>query len=297
MNILISGGSGYLGSGLAKEFIGEGHRVCLPLRSQSSAIRLSDIEDFCTIKSYSSAGELDKIVLDLKPDIIIHTACLYGRNGESNAKLIEANLLFGMQLLEISERLVEPVKFINTDTCLEASLNSYALSKSQFAHWGRLTANKKSSNITFLNIRLQQFYGPGDDKTKLPGHILHSCFSNVTNLKLTTGNQLRDFIYIEDVISAFLVVVKNIESFEQYSEIELGTGNSITVKEFVQTAHSLLESSTNLLFGAIPSRDNEPEECVADLKVLLGLGWEPNFSLVDGLTKTIKLEFNRGQMI
>ena len=200
------------------------------------------------------------------------------------------------QYLEFA-RLVEPIKFINTDTCLEASLNSYALSKSQFAHWGRLIANKKSSNLTFLNIRLQQFYGPGDDKTKLPGHILHSCFSNVTNLKLTSGNQLRDFIYIEDVIAAFLVVVKNIESFEQYSEIELGTGNSITVKEFVQTVHSLLGSSTNLLFGAIPSRDNEPEECVADLNVLLGLGWEPNFSLVDGLTKTIKLEFNRGQMI
>jgi CDP-paratose synthetase len=297
MNILISGGSGYLGSALAKDFIEEGNRVCIPLRSQSSTIRLTDIEDFCTIKRYSSVSELEKIVLDFKPDIIIHTACLYGRNGESNAKLIEANLLFGMELLEISERLLKPVKFINTDTCLEASLNSYALSKSQFAHWGRLIVNKKSSNLTFLNIRLQQFYGPGDDKTKLPGHILHSCFSNVTNLKLTSGNQLRDFIYIEDVLAAFLVVVKNIESFEQYSEIELGTGNSITVKEFVQTVHSLLGSSTNLLFGAIPSRDNEPEECVADLNVLLGLGWEPNFSLVDGLTKTIKLEFNRGQMI
>lgn len=292
MNILISGGSGYLGSSLAREFIREGYKVCLPLRNQSSTIRLSDLESLCAIKRYSSASELEKIVLDLRPNIIIHTACLYGRNGESNTKLIEANLLFGMQLLEISEKLLEPIKFINTDTCLEASLNSYALSKSQFANWGKLIANRKSSNLTFVNIRLQQFYGPGDDQSKLPGHILHSCFSNITNLKLTTGNQLRDFVYIEDVTSAFLVVIKNIEIFEKYSNIDLGTGCSISIKEFVQTIHGLLGSSTKLLFGAVPSRYNEPEECVADINVLLGLGWEPKFSLVEGLKKTIKLEFN-----
>lgn len=295
MNILISGGSGYLGSGLARAFIGEGHRVWLPLRSQSSSARISDIEDSCTIKRYSSWPELEKIVLDLRPNIIIHTACSYGRNGESSLALIDANLLFGVRLLEISEKLEHSVKFINTDTCLEANLNKYALSKSQFSDWGKLIANNSRSDVAFINIRLQQFYGPGDDKTKLPGHVLHSCFSNVTNLKLTAGNQLRDFVYIEDVLAAFRVVVKNIESFRQYSEIDLGTGKSIPVKEFVRTAHSLIGSSTNLLFGAIPTRNREPEVCVAEPSELVKLGWKPKFSLIDGLKKTIKLEFGSVQ--
>lgn len=292
MNILISGGSGYLGGNLARLLASEGHRVYLPLRSQSSTRKISDLKDSCALERYSSQLDLEKIILDAKPDIFIHMACSYGRKGESNVNIVEANLLFGMLLLEISEKLGYPIKFINTDTCLEANLSSYALSKSQFSNWGRFLASDKRNNLTFLNVRLQQFYGPGDDITKLPGHVIHSCFSNTGDLRLTAGNQLRDFIYVEDVLNAFSVLVKNIASFDQFSELELGTGESITVKEFVETAHRLIGSSTKLLFGAIPSRNNEPEECVADPSMLIKLGWMPKFSIIDGLKKTIKLEFN-----
>ena len=128
--------------------------------------------------------------------------------------------------------------------------------------------------------------------SKLPSHIVNSCFTNVKELKLTTGTQLRDFIYIDDVLSAYLTLVDNVESFKSFTEIQLGTGKSISVKEFVETVHRLTKSSTNLMFGALRARANEPKECVADTAAMRSLGWSPKFSLVEGLEEMIRFEFD-----
>ena len=181
--------------------------------------------------------------------MIVHLACCYGRNGESESDMIQANLMLGITMLEASAKLGYPIYFINTDTCLPRNLNSYSLSKAQFVDWGKLLVNCVDSNLSFINVRLQQFYGPADNLSKLPSYIVHSCFKNVKDLELTTGSQLRDFIYIDDVLSAYLALIDNVENFKSFTEVELGTGKSISVKEFVETVHRLTSSSTNLLFG------------------------------------------------
>ena len=141
-----------MGGNLARLLASEGHRVCLPLRSQSSTVKISDLKDSCAIEKYSSQLDLKKIILNARPEILIHMATSYGRSGESDVDIVKANVLFGISLLEIAENLGYPVKFINTDTCLEANLNSYALSKSQFVDWGRLLSNGDSNNLTFINV-------------------------------------------------------------------------------------------------------------------------------------------------
>ena len=291
MKILITGGNGYLGRNLARFLVNSGHKVCLPVRIHSDISKLEDLSKHLSIKRFNSRKELEQIIINFKPESLIHLACSYGRGGESDIDIIEANLVFGLSLLEILKKLEYSINFINTDTCLQPNLNSYTLSKSQFVSWGKFLASIENSKLTFINIRLQQFFGPGDDKSKLPGHVLHACNSNNKSLSLTEGTQLRDFIYIEDVLNAFSVILKNIGTFKEFVEIQLGTGKSITVREFVQTIHTLTKSSTELLFGAIPSRKNEPDECLADPFLLISLGWKPEFSLVKGLKKTINLEF------
>tara|TARA_X000000950_G_scaffold84957_1_gene106924 strand:- start:10175 stop:11068 length:894 start_codon:yes stop_codon:yes gene_type:complete len=290
--ILLTGGSGYLGSKLTRLLKDNGHAVCLVLRPQSNEAPVSDILEPCDIKRFSSYQELQETIVNVRPDVFVHLACCYGRNAESDSDMIQANLMLGVTMLEASTKLGYPIHFINTDTCLQRNLNSYSLSKAQFADWGKLLANRVDSNLTFINVRLQQFYGPADDRSKLPSHIVHSCFKNVKDLKLTTGSQLRDFIYIDDVLSAYLTLIDNVESFKSFIEVQLGTGKSIPVKEFVETVHKLTSSSTNLLFGAIPTRKDEPKECVADIKLMSTLGWSPKFSLVEGLKEMIRYELN-----
>lgn len=289
--ILLTGGSGYLGSNLTRLLVDEGYEVCLVLRESSSLSRLSDISERCLIKRFNSHQDLQNDVINFRPQAVIHLASSLARKGETDGEIIQSNIMFGISILEGLQKLDYPITFINTDTCLPKTLNRYALSKAQFAEWGRALAMNDTS-ITFINVFLQMVYGPGDDLNKFPSYIVHSCCENVVELKLSAGLQLRDFIYIDDVTSAYLLLIKNICNFKSFVEIPLGTGESVSVKEFIETAHRLTSSSTNLLFGAIPTRKNEPKECVADIKLMSSLGWAPKFSLVEGLKEMIRYELN-----
>lgn len=290
--ILITGAGGYVGGRLARLLKQNGHDIFVVLRPQSSDLALTRFIGKSHIKRFHSYQELKEIILAIQPSILVHLACCYGRAGESETEILQSNLMLGVSLIEVSISLGYPIKFINTDSCLERNVSSYALSKAQFADWGKLIAFRGSNSLTFVNIRLQQFYGPGDDRTKFPCYIVSSCFKNVQELKLTAGTQLRDFIYIDDVLSAFLAIIDNVKNSEPFIELDLGTGISIQVKEFVKTAHELIGSSTNLLFGAIPCRLNEPEDCVADTSLMRSIGWSPKFSLVQGLNEMISFEAN-----
>lgn len=75
-------------------------------------------------------------------------------------------------------------------------------------------------------------------------------------------------------------------------QIDLGTGNAPTVRSFVEKVHALMNSRTKLQFGTIPYRANESMLYLADTSRLQNLGWQPAFSLEQGIQKTIELEFN-----
>ena len=68
----------------------------------------------------------------------------------------------------------------------------------------------------FINMRLEHFYGPGDADSKFTAHVMNSCLRNVPELKLTLGEQRRDFFYIEDVVSAYLIILEKIEEFQDF---------------------------------------------------------------------------------
>src|SRR5207344_1577562 len=104
-------------------------------------------------------------------DAVVHTATSYGRKGEKAVAVLEANTAFPLRLMESG--ISFGVKtFFNTDTSLNKYMNFYALSKKQFADWGRLLAGQKK--IRFINIELEHFYGPGDDDSKFTASVIRS---------------------------------------------------------------------------------------------------------------------------
>lgn len=288
MKVLVTGATGFLGSHLVKVLVREGHYVVVIKRSFSDINRLSDILpqlhtydiDFCDlVQPFRDHGKFDAV---------IHTATSYGREGENAPEIFEANVAFPLRLLQTSH-FFDTETFFNTDTRLCKFLNPYSLSKKQFGEWGRLFAVQK--NIRFINIELEHFYGPGDDDAKFTAWVIKSCLQDVNELNLTAGEQKRDFIYIDDVVSAYLILLeKGPQLSSLFQNYSLGSGHSVSVRELVEMVRHITRSRTKLNFGAIPYREHEVMESCADTTDLNALGWFAGVSLEDGIRRTIEYE-------
>ncbi len=282
MKILLTGASGFLGSHLAKSFVESGYEVHALIRKSSKLTRLAGYEDKLTL--YFIEDGIDKVFAINSPyKAVIHTATCYGRNNETETEIFNVNLKFPLELLENSVSFNTDT-FLNTDTILYKYMNSYALSKKQFVEWGKQFASQEK--IKFCNIKLEHMYGSGDDKSKFTTYIINSCINNVPVIKLTPGEQKRDFIYIDDVISAYHTLLKN-NSQNSFEEFQLGSGEAITIREFVEEVHSITQSKSKLDFSAYPYRENEIMESKAEIRKLIRLGWEPKINLETALKKIV----------
>jgi nucleoside-diphosphate-sugar epimerase len=254
----------------------------------------SDTSRISTLMSQVSSFDLDKVPLNevfdgAGYDIILHCATDYGRKATPRSDVIESNLLLPLRLLETG--LNHGVRtFINTDTMLDKNVSDYTLSKRQFREWLQSASNQ----VAGINMVLEHFYGPGDDSSKFVAHIIRSLVRGVATIPLTAGRQKRDFIYVDDVVDAFLCVIeKTCDQGNGYLEYEVGSGVTISVKELVTLAKSISGNQvTQLDFGAIPYRSNEPMDVKVDASQLHALGWRVRCDLPDGLLRTI--DFERG---
>lgn len=286
MRVLLTGVTGYLGSHLATELLKEGYEVIALKRELSSLNRIQAILPRLALYNLEETNLAELFAGFGKFDAIIHTATCYGRNGESISQITEANLLFPLKLLEAAVFGNVDV-YINTDTALDKLLNPYTLSKGQFSEWGKYFAHQEK--IRFINLRLEHFYGAGDDDSKFTTHVINSCLANVPYLNLTLGEQRRDFIYIDDAVSAYLLLLKKRNSFQDwFIDFEVGSGVAVTIRQFVETVHSLTASTTRLNFGALPYRAGEAMLSQANTAALKLLGWQCRHELAEGLRMTIK---------
>lgn len=288
MRILLTGVTGYLGSHLAMALLAKGCEIVGLKRKSSSLHRIETISAQLILYDLEEVEMSGLFTQHGKIDAVIHTATCYGRKGESATQIAEANLMYPLRLLDAAAALGGGL-FINTDTVLNKFTNPYALSKGQFTEWGQFHARQKK--IRFLNLKLEHFYGPSDDQSKFAAHIINSCLANLPELQLTLGEQQRDFIYIDDVVAAYMTLLSNSGAVNgDFVEYEVGSGRAITIRQFVETAHQLAASTTRLNFGAIPYRTGEAMFSQADTSALQALGWRCHYSIEAGLKATIDEE-------
>ena len=295
MRILLTGGSGFLGSALAVRWAADGHDLTLLLRPASSLKRLEGLHGHGRIVRCESDAAITDAVRESAPEVIVHTACAYGRRGESTLQTFDANTRLGLLLVGAALEAGGQchINVINTGTVLAPYVNVYALSKHQFSDWGALLARHEPTRLRFVNVRLQHMYGPGDDETKFTTHVVRACLRNEPRLALTAGEQRRDFVYVDDVVAAYETIRANLDAFDASCDIDVGSGEAPTVRQFVEMAHALAGSTTALDFGAVPYRPDEAMHCQADVAALARLGWRPRYGLRDGLLKTIETESHR----
>lgn len=278
--ILITGINGYLGSNLAKKLSAKYKIVGLEY-SIENLFRIAEYN----YKVYSAKdGIPDVIFAEQTIDIIVHTATFYGRNNEDFHKMFNANLYSPFKLLD--KAIQHGCKlFVNTDTILDRFVSTYALTKKQFQEWLYLRRNE----IKIINMQLEHFYGPGANPTNFITAMINKLKSNETSIDLTLGEQQRDFVYIDDVVNAYLTVIEKQNLInDTYSSFQVCTNQLVSIKKIMNLLKELTKSSSTLNFGAIPYRENELMHSQTDSADLLLLGWHPRHAIQDGLKITIQ---------
>jgi len=288
MNILITGATGYLGSKLTNELLKSGHIIHCTIRDtvKINKQRLSKNTKIYEIEKI----EINDIFRDNKIDCIIHCATNYGRGTKNNLlEMIDANIYFPLKIL-LAAKKYKVKYFINTDTALQSYVSEYSFTKKQFLNWLIFF----SKDITVVNILLEHFYGPKDKESKFINYMINKLIKNKDiSIPLTKGNQRRDFIYIDDVLSAYQCIIANLEKLDnKFNNISLGSNELISIKNLaIMIKDKCNNSKSTLKFGALPSRKSE-QDSNADLTFITSLGWRKKYTLEKGIINTIELSKN-----
>jgi len=284
--ILLTGATGYLGKNLLKGLLNSGYEVAVLVRTQSNISEITKLGEFKIC--HSDKDSLKVLFNSFIPDIIIHTAASYGRNSENMEEVIKTNLLFPIELLQLATE-HQVSYFINTDTSLPKELNWYSRSKKQFLEWLEVC----SSQINIVNLELEYFYGPGDGPAKFITYVLHELQAGKEFINFSDGKPFRDFIYIDDVVTAYLTILKQLQTLNGFTNIPLGSGSALMLKDLIIEMQQLTGAKdVKLNFGALPVRKNEIMHSCADITMLREMGWAPQFSFQQGI-KTIIDKENR----
>lgn len=242
----------------------------------------------------SRRGPLQDEFLAGPVDAVVHLATNTGRGHRVlMSQVVADNLLFSIRVAEeaVSQRV--PI-FVNADTCLPADstyLPAYALSKKQFVEWGAKVC--RGTATRFVNLRLYHLYGPGDRPEKFVPKIIRQCVESAGEIALTHGDQQRDFLYVADAVEAFVRVLAAPEKFPAFTSFDCGSGQPVTVREFVELVHRLAGSRAILRFGALPYREDEVMHYQADTGALRQLGWQPTVSLETGIKEILRQDFGQ----
>lgn len=274
MYVLLVGSTGYLGSNVVYNLCQSGHEVFCPVRNESKAIELFSRK--VNVLPFD-LGEIALFIKKNKVDWIVNCLGAYSKNS-SYEELLNANLVLPLSLMNIAVNNQVPY-FLNIGTGLPTSTDDYSFSKNQFSEWGRFWGEKEK--INFADFSVEMFYG---GKNEPQDRFLPSCikkFRNNETLLLTEGFQKRDIVRVEDVVAILNRVIES-KSVSGYRKFSIGSGENHSIREIVSYMRTVTNSSSEVKYGAVPSRKNEPDT-IADISWYSEIGYALKYSFFDGL--------------
>ena len=189
-------------------------------------------------------------------------------------------------------------KFIQIGSCIEyGKIKSPQiesnLNKKTFSIYGsaKLLSTQfllklfKRFNFPVTILRLYLVYGPNQDANRvIPVTIINALKNKKFNC--SNGSQLRDFTYIDDIVSAIIKTLKNSKSSGEI--INIGSGNPISIKKVIIKICELINSGKPQ-FGKIKLRNDEIIKLYPNInKSRKILNWKSQISIEKGLKKTIR---------
>jgi UDP-glucose 4-epimerase len=143
----------------------------------------------------------------------------------------------------------------------------------------------KNNNFPVTILRLYQIYGPNQDLNRFIPITINSCKKNM-KFNCSSGNQYRDFLYIDDLIRAIFDCIDNSRVFG--SILNIGSGKPIKIKNVIKKIVRIYKSGKPQ-YNKIKIRKEEMMITYPDISNAKKiLKWSPKVSFITGLNKTIK---------
>lgn len=284
--ILIIGINGYLGSNLAIRFNERFNIIGIEYNTKN----LYRIKKF-GFKVYSvDEIKLKNIFKTHDIDYVIHAATFYGREGEEDQLLINSNFVIPHLILENS-LIDKSITFINTDTILNKLTSPYSLTKKHFLEWLKFYSN--ANKIKVVNLTMEHFYGPGTSDTNFITNLTKKMLKNVSEINLTKAEQKRDFLFIEDLLKVFDIILgSHFKLNENFIQINVASGKSICLKDIIECLRLKTKTKTKLIYGSIPYRNGEIMNSKLNIQKLKKFGWVPSVNIDEGLQMVVNYENN-----
>jgi nucleoside-diphosphate-sugar epimerase len=287
--VLVTGGVGYLGRNLISQIIQKGcnevHSIDLEISQENNpAITFHQV-------NLLDASSLSDIVKDINPTLVYHLAANLNRSRDfsKTQQLMDVNFTGTINLLTSLEDIPYSnfvytstsevyggksvtAPFKETDDFIPAS--PYSMSKYCAEVALKTFSELKGKKYTIL--RMFNFLGANMPTQFFPSQLKEK-LKNDEDFDMTQGEQVRDYLYLSDVIEALLLAGFTERTNEVYN---VCSGHGISIRELAEKARIHMDSKSTIRLGAIPYRSNEVWNMVGDnSKIKANLGWVPKNSI------------------
>ena len=297
MNVLVTGGNGFLGSNIVKKLVKENHNVLVVSKNNNN---IKSVADKCKfICSY--IDELDVHINDIEsfsPDVIL----LFGWNGANSYKDIHhidqyhKNIPDHIKFIELINTFKNKPKIIGvgsfaeygnysipiTEEFFERPNSLYGLSKFTFKQYSEMFCKQNDMNWGW--IRPCYVYGPNDVNTRLIPSLINKFLKN-ENVYLDECNTIIDYLYIDD----FVNFVYNLVISNNNGVYNICSNNQYKLKNIINLIHQLTNSKSEVIFDKKLNRTTSNGFICGDNTKIKNISGVNNFTDInEGLIKTIK---------
>jgi UDP-glucose 4-epimerase len=300
MQVLVTGGAGFVGSHLTDALLARGDDVAVV--DDLSAGRAGRLDDRAVLHkiSVTAAGPLAEVTADVRPELIFHLAAQIDVRASVAAPAADAqaNVVGTVNVLEAARMTGARVLFCSTGGALygrDAPIPSmedvlplpespYGVAKhcaEQYVHlYNRLHA------AAHTVLRLASVYGPRQDPAGEVGVVPIFCSQVLAGQRPTIygdGRQTRDYVYIGDAVAAFLAAA----DAGRPGTWNIGTGTEVSVLELAAVIGAAAGRVVEPLFA--PARPGELlRSALAGERAARDLGWRPATGLAAGVGRVYR---------
>ena len=278
-NLLITGGSGFIGSHFVKHDASYTYHHVFNARKNNN---------YAGIDAQSDVGEIKNYLINHDITCILHLATYFSRHDDSSElrELIDANVLFGLKILAAAaqtgvRKFVYAGSFYEYSECNGTAPKSlYAASKKSFDIFAEYYA--RNSLMVITKVVLTDTYGPGDTRGKIVGQMLNSYQSPI---RINNGSAQICPTYIKDTCSALKLALlsKQVDPYEIYS---IWPDKIYNLFDVALTLKDVIEHKVDITF--LSHKHNQlPNLAIPDVPILPK--WKQAYDLEAGLRETIAL--------